>query len=99
MSLSLRRHIHKLNNDIDYLTVEINDLVMDNFELTNRLNREIVKHNKATLIIQNLQVELKDCYYLMQKQTQEINRLRYELDFANRLSLDYCEMLNNTKLY
>ena len=99
MSLSLRRHIHKLNNDIDCLTAEINDLVMDNFELTNRLNREIVKHNKATLIIRNLQSQLKGCYYLMQKQTQEINRLRYELDFANRLSLDYCEMLNNTRLY
>lgn len=56
MSYSLRRHIHKLNNEIDNLLIEINDLVMENFELTYQLKRETEKHSKATLKIQNLQL-------------------------------------------
>lgn len=99
MSYSLRRHIHKLNNEIDNLLIEINDLVMENFELTYQLKRETEKHSKATLKIQNLQLQLKVCYRLINGQTQVINRLKQDLDFANRLSYDYYEMLNIKEHY
>lgn len=99
MSYSLRRHIHKLNNETDNLLIEINDLVMENFELTYQLKRETEKHSKATLKIQNLQLQLKVCYRLINGQTQVINRLKQDLDFANRLSYDYYEMLNIKEHY
>ena len=99
MSYSLRRHIHKLNNEIDNLLIEINDLVMENFELTYQLKRETEKHSKATLKIQNLQLQLKVCYRLINEQAQVINRLKQDLDFANRLSYDYYEMLNIKEHY
>lgn len=99
MSYSLRRHIHKLNNEIDNLLIEINDLVMENLELTYQLKRETEKHSKATLKIQNLQLQLKACYRLINEQAQVINRLKQDLDFANRLSYDYYEMLNIKEHY
>lgn len=99
MSYSLRRHIHKLNDDIDDLLIEIDDLVMENFELTYQLKRETEKHSRATLKIQNLQMQLKECYRVINGQAQMINRLQQDLDFANRLSSDYYELLNIKEHY
>lgn len=94
MSFSLRRHIHKLNNEIDNLLVEINDLVMENFELTYQLKRETEKHFKATLKIQNLQSQLKECNRSINEQAQVIIQLERDYALANRMVFDYYERIN-----
>ena len=94
MSFSLRRHIHKLNNEIDNLLVEINDLVMENFELTYQLKRETEKHFKATLKIQNLQSQLKECNRSINEQSQVIIQLERDYALANRMVFDYYERIN-----